>query len=223
MQNEFDQFNDKEAFIRYEENLKFKIQSPNITDEEKVNYKKQMSIMKLMSNGANKVGSMAGDGLKSVFSNVSSVSGSALHETVYGIGKFFGHNFGPWEAVRISSKIGKFAKFGVPVICTTIELAQTIRQDRKEEKRWDAIRAAKLQFNEEFRKSIGNVRAQLENEFSRILGNYNKVLDDINNQKINLISLSQKNKQLIQTVKEIDAEYVDFIEILDNKNEATSE
>lgn len=223
MQNEFDQFNDKEAFIRYEKNLELKIQSPNITDEEKVNYKKQVSIMKLMSDGANKVGSMAGDGLKNVFSNVSSVSGSALHETVYGIGKFFGYKFGPWEAVNIASKVGKFAKFGVPVIVTAFDIWQSCRQDKQEEKRWNAIKAAKHQFNEEFRKSLGNVRAQLENEFSKIIDNYNKVLDDINNQKINLVSLSQKNKQLIQTVKEIDAEYVDFIEILDNKNEATSE
>jgi hypothetical protein len=46
--------------------------------------------------------------------------------------------------------------------------------------------------------------------------NYNNVLAEINKQKLDLASISQKNKQLIQKVKEIDAEYVDFIEILDD-------
>jgi uncharacterized protein YllA (UPF0747 family) len=76
--------------------------------------------------------------------------------------------------------------------------------------------AAKQQFNEEFRKNLGAIRFQLDKEFGKIVDNYNNVLAEINKQKLDLASISQKNKQLIQKVKEIDAEYVDFIEILDD-------
>ena len=220
MQDEFDHFNDKEVFVQYEKSLDMKIQSPNLTDEEKKSYEQQKLIMKLMSDGANKVSSMAGDGLKLFGGKVSDVAGSQLHNAVYGIGKFFGYKFGPWEAVKIAGRVGKVAKFGVPVIAAGFDIWMTMRENKKEDERLKAIAAAKRQFNEEFRKEIGKVRDQLDNEFSKIVNNYNKVQEEINQQKKNLISISQKNKQLVQQIKDIDAEYVDFIEIIDdNKTE----
>ena len=216
MQDEFDQFNNKEVFTRYEESLDFKIQSPNITEEERKSYEQQKFIMKLMSDGANKVSSMAGETLKFFGGKVSDVSGTALHEAIYGIGKFFGHKFGPWEAVKIAGRVGKFAKFGVPIAAAAFDMWLTWRQEKQEEKRAAAIVAAKQQFNEDFRKNLGAIRSQLDKEFGKIVDNYNNVLAEINKQKLDLASISQKNKQLIQKVKEMDAEYVDFIEILDD-------
>jgi hypothetical protein len=172
--------------------------------------------MKLMSDGANKVSSMAGESLKFFGGKVSDVSGTALHEAIYGIGKFFGHKFGPWEAVKIAGRVGKFAKFGVPIAAAAFDMWLTWRQEKQEEKRAAAIVAAKQQFNEDFRKNLGAIRSQLDKEFGKIVDNYNNVLAEINKQKLYLASISQKNKQLIQKVKEIDAEYVDFIEILDH-------
>ena len=90
------------------------------------------------------------------------------------------------------------------------------KQEKQEEKRAAAIVAAKQQFNEEFRRNLGAIRSQLDKEFGKIVDNYNNVLAEINKQKLDLASISQKNKQLIQKVKEMDAEYVDFIEILDD-------
>ena len=220
MQEEFDHFNEKEVFVQYEKDLDMKIQSPNLTDEEKKSYEQQKLIMKLMSDGANKVSSMAGEGLKLFGGKVSDVAGSQLHNAVYGIGKFFGYKFGPWEAVKIAGRVGKFAKFGVPVIAAGFDFWMTMRENKKEDDRIRAITAAKRQFNEEFRTEIGKIRVQLDNEFNKIINNYNKVQEDINQQKRNLISISQKNKELVQQINDIDAEYVDFIEIIDdNKTE----
>ena len=219
MQDEFDQFNNKEVFVKYEQNLDVKIQSPNLSDEEKKSYEQQKLIMKFMSDGANKVSSMAGEGLKLFGGKVSDVAGSQLHEVVYGIGKFFGHKFGPWEAVRIAGRVGKFAKFGVPAIATGFEIWMEMRAEKKENERQKAIVAARRQFNEEFRKEIEKIRTQLDKEFSKIVDNFNKVQDNINQQKKNLVSVSQKNKQLIEQINSIDAEYVDFIEIIDSGHE----
>ena len=217
MQDEFDHFNDKEVFVQYEKSLDMKIQSPNLTDEEKKGYEQQKLILKLMSDGANKVSSMAGEGLKLFGGKVSDVAGSQLHNAVYGVGKFFGYKFGPWEAVRIAGRVGKFAKFGVPAIAAGFDIWMKMRENRKEEERMKAIVAAKRQFSEEFRIEIGKVRELLDQEFGKIINNYNKVQEEINQQKINLISISQKNKQLGQQIRDIDAEYINFIEEIDDK------
>lgn len=219
MQDEFDQFNNKEVFVKYEQDLDIKLQSPNLSEEEKKSYQQQKLIMKFMSDGANKVSSMAGEGLKLFGGKVSDVAGSQLHEVVYGIGKFFGHKFGPWEAVKIAGRVGKFAKFGVPAIAAGFEVWMELRAEKKENERQKAVVAARRQFNEEFRKEIGRIRTQLDREFIKIIDNFNKVQENINQQKKNLVSVSQKNKQLIEQINSIDAEYVDFIEIIDSNNE----
>ena len=118
--------------------------------------------------------------------------------------------------MKIAGRVGKVAKFGVPIAAAAFDMWLTWRQEKQEEKRAAAIVAAKQQFNEEFRRNLGAIRSQLDKEFGKIVDNYNNVLAEINKQKLDLASISQKNKQLIQKVKEMDAEYVDFIEILDD-------
>ena len=54
-------------------------------------------------------GQNAGTGWKAIF-KLGTYSGSDAHKTVLQVGKFFGHKFKPWEAVKTASKIGKFGK-----------------------------------------------------------------------------------------------------------------
>ncbi|MGL5981081.1 MAG: LeoA/HP0731 family dynamin-like GTPase [Phocaeicola sp.] len=54
-------------------------------------------------------GNNAGTGWKAIF-KLGTYSGSDAHKAVLQVGKFFGHKFKPWEAVKTASKIGKFGK-----------------------------------------------------------------------------------------------------------------
>jgi small GTP-binding protein len=70
-------------------------------------------------------------------------AGSQLHTTVYSVGKFFGHNFRPWEAVNITKNIGNvakgvstFAKILGPllsVVSIGFEIADTIKEQQQAE------------------------------------------------------------------------------------------
>ena len=53
--------------------------------------------------------SNAETGWQAIF-KLSSYSGSNTHQAILKIGHFFGHKFKPWEAVKLTSKVGQFGK-----------------------------------------------------------------------------------------------------------------
>ena len=54
-------------------------------------------------------GPNAGKGWNAIF-KLGSYSGSNAHQTILKVGHTFGHKFKPWEAVKLSSKVGQFGK-----------------------------------------------------------------------------------------------------------------
>ena len=54
-------------------------------------------------------GPNAGNGWNAIF-KLGSYSGSNAHQTILKVGHAFGHKFKPWEAVKLSSKVGQFGK-----------------------------------------------------------------------------------------------------------------
>lgn len=85
---------------------------PNISSERKSNLGKYASSAQkfgdfLLKNSLN---SNAGTGLSALL-KASSFSGSTSHKVIYEVGKFFGHKFKPWEAVKLAGKVGKAGKF----------------------------------------------------------------------------------------------------------------
>lgn len=49
-----------------------------------------------------------------------------------------------------------------------------------------------------------------------IKNSYDEKLDDLNNQKIEIINLSDSNEKLKAAISKLDSEYIDFIEIIEN-------
>ena len=60
------------------------------------------------------------------------------------------------------------------------------------------------------------MKNQIEQELrNNIYQNIDKIIDDFEHKKIEILQQTTKNKAISQKINELDAEYVDFIEIID--------
>lgn len=216
---EMSEFSGKEALVKYTESIDAKINSPSISVEEKKSLTTQRnSLTYLLKQGANKVSSMAPE-VNSLSSGISAASGSTLHEGVLTIGHLFGKSFKPWQAVRWASNIAKVAKFGIPVLATGLDIWMQVREDKRENERIEQIKSDKNQFVTTYQCEINKIKSQFEDYLHTILENYANKRDEINKSKDELITLSTRNEELGRSIKDLEGEYVDFIEIIDGDEE----
>ena len=213
---EINEFSDKDALVKYADSIDGKINSPSVSIEEKKSLTMQKKSLDLLRQGANKVSGMA-PGVDKLFGGISGASGSTLHEVVLNVGHFFGKSFKPWEAVRWASNIAKVAKFGIPVITAGIDIWMQFREDNKENERLEQIKASKSQFVTGYQSEVNKVKTQFENYLNSVLGNYANKRNEINKSKDELIQASKRNERLEKDIKNLEGEYVDFIEIIDGK------
>lgn len=212
LMSDMDNFGNKESLLSFKNNLESKIKSPSISLDEKNNLENQKKFLDFLTTGAPKVSQMAGvESLKGIAQS----SGSQLHKSIYDIGKFFGHKFEPWGAVKIASNIGKFAKFGIPVLTTAALIGFAIYEDKQEKKRIKQIDAAKNQLNADLRSEIKTIRRSIEEDFKNsVIKNYKEKLQEVNQIKFEFANKISKNENMKKYLKDLDAEYVDFIEII---------
>ncbi|MBR8769693.1 GTPase Der [Porphyromonas levii] len=211
---EINEFSGKEALVRYEKDLDRKIDSPTISIEEKKSLEKQRECLRYLSKGATKVSEMA-PGVTSLTSGISKASGSTLHNIVKSVGHFFGKSFKPWQAVRWASNIAKFAKFGMPIVTTGFDIWMQCREDKKENKRLEQIKVAKDQFRTCYQGEINKVKELFESYLNSVIENFVNKRNEINQSKDELIKTSKRNDEISKLIKELEGEYVDFIEIID--------
>jgi len=134
------------------------------------------------------------------------VAGSDAHKTVYEVGKFFGKNFKPYEAVKMADKIGKVGTFlsKISVFLPLITAGIEEYQERKYEKEL-------LEAKNEVRKSYAEVANEVRNNF---LKQFNKFLEETYNYEI------ENTTQLLNIVREEDEtnkkEIKELKELLEN-------
>ncbi len=209
LMEEMSEFIHKDSMEMYMSNINSKIASPDISDYERKNLEGQRKFLDLLSQGGQKVSSMSG--IQSL-SGIAQASGSQMHNVVYSVGKFFGHNFKPWEAVNTAAKIGKIGKFGIPVITTAISIGLDIKQKRAEDKRIKEIKAARDNYDANVRKSIKDTRRKLEDEVrNSILANYDNKLNEISQMKLELGRTISSNKAIQEKIAELAALYDYFL------------
>lgn len=215
---EMSEFSGKEALVKYAESIDAKINSPSISIEEKKSLTMQRDSLSYLKQGANAVSGMA-PGVNSLSGGISAASGSTLHEGVLTIGHFFHKSFKPWQAVRWASNIAKVAKFGIPVLVAGLDIWMQISEDKRENKIIEQIKSAKNQFVTTYQCEINKIKSQFEDYLHIILENYANKRDEINKSKDELITLSTRNEELGRSIKDLEGEYVDFIEIIDGNEE----
>lgn len=214
--SEINEFGEKDSLVKYSDELDAKISSPTISIEEKKSLTMQKKSLELLKLGGAKVSSLAPD-VNSLFGGVSQASGSSLHEIVLNVGHFFGKSFKPWQAVRWASNIAKVAKFGIPVIATGIDIWMQFREDSKENQRLNQIKDSRNQFVTTYQTEINKIKSKFEHYLNYVLENYVNKRNEINRSKEVLIQTSKRNDQISHAINELEGEYVDFIEIVDNE------
>lgn len=216
LQNEINEFAQKDALVKYEDSLDARINSPQISVQEKANLNKQKTALGLLKSASEGVGKFA-PGVNDFFGGISQASGSQLHEFVKGAGHFFGKSFKPWEAVRWASNIAKFAKFGIPIATAGIDIWFQFRENKKENERMQQIKDSKDQFITGYQGAVNNIKEQFMNYLQKVLENYNNKRNEINLSKDELIKASQQNQKFQKSIEDLEGEYIDFIEIIDNE------
>ena len=168
---EVEKFGNRDTLAKYIDSIDSKLNSPNISIEERNNLNYQKKALSWLKKGATKIGDMA-SGVNNAFGGISSASGSQLHNIVLNVGHFFGKSFRPWEAVRWASNIAKVAKFGIPVITAGIDIWMQLRDDKKEDERLRQIKESKNQFITGYQGELNKVKSQFENYLNNVLENY---------------------------------------------------
>ena len=211
---EMQQFGSKEAIQIYADQIEQNLKSPEISLAERANFEKQKNILSWIKKGGSKLGDLT-PGIDSIFSGISSASGSDMHNIVYNVGHFFGKKFKPWEAVRISSKIGKIAKFGIPVLTCAIEVCIAISDNREANKIMNELNAAKNKFITEYQSQINNAIDKLHSELDVVNNNYNLKRSELSEMREDLLTTISRNQSMMQEVDELKRECTDFIEIIE--------
>lgn len=210
---ELDDFENKEAVILYQESITKKLEMPNLSPSQRNSLEKQKSIISFLHKGSNEIVKQTVK--NSLESGLKTVSGSNAHKAVYEIGKFFGHKFKPWGAVKIAGNIGKFAKYGGAAL-SVITTGLDIWNYHKEEKRNKEIQVAKNQFNDRIRSYVGGIVDSLKMSFNEYLINsFDSKILELDNQKMEIIQLESQNTKFSDVINKLDAEYIDFIEIIE--------
>lgn len=214
LMSEMENFGSRESLLLFEKNLDARINSPSISLEERKNLEKQKTFLNYLSEGGAKIAQMSG--VNSLNGGISQAAGSQAHTMIYDVGKFFGHKFKPWEAVKTASNLGKVAKFGIPVVTTLASIGLDFYTKNKEEKRAKEIVVAKNQLNADLRSKIKSIRCEIEKNFNlSVITNYKDKLEEVDRMKMEISNSMSKNENIKKALLELDAEYVDFIEIVE--------
>ncbi len=99
------------------------------------------------------------------FLNATNVAGSNLHHVVYGVGKFIGVDFKPWQAVGIAKDLANFTMFLGPVLAV-VGAGLDAHSMQKEAERQDKMAEARQAITSQFIAIAKN----LENQIEKLLG-----------------------------------------------------
>ena len=164
-----------------------------------------------MSTGAN-----AGSGWSAIF-KLGTYSGSNTHKAVLTVGHFFGHKFKPWEAVKITGKIGQVGKF-LGIAGAVVGVVTQIISDKQEEKAERQLREARCNIRNSFSDAADAINMEFDkNTQMWVEENYNSKIAEIDsniNELKNLVksktkeydeyqSLLKRTRNLIERIHEI--------------------
>jgi small GTP-binding protein len=216
MAEEVREFQSLDSLRQFEQNIEIQLKSPKLSEEERNNMGSQRKMVQWLTQGGRTIVEKSGG--TSFLGGISEVAGSQLHKGVYDVGKFFGHNFKPWEAVRISSKIAKFGQYGVPFIASAISMYLDIRSDNEELENLKLLDNAKKQFVSDVKNQLNKIKEEIQEELRKnIYHNIDQIINEFERKKIDILQQTNKNKATSKSINELDGEYVDFIELINGE------
>ncbi|MFN6496018.1 MAG: GTPase [Nostoc sp. DedQUE01] len=96
------------------------------------------------------------------FLNATNVAGSNLHHVVYGVGKFIGVDFKPWQAVGIAKDIANFTVVLGPIL-SVVGAGLDAHSMQQEAERQDKMAEERQKITSQFIAIAKNLESQIEN------------------------------------------------------------
>ena len=98
-------------------------------------------------------------------------AGSQAHKLIYGVGKFFGASFKPWQAARIASNFGKIGRVLGP-LGAVLQVFGQITEERMEESERIKLNNARSDTRALYWDSASDVRTQFASEFEQFMEDF---------------------------------------------------
>jgi len=116
------------------------------------------------------------------------VSGSEAHKVIYNVGKFFGHNFKPYEAVKYASKLGKIGQI-VGKVSLVLPFLVAGVEEYQEHKYAKKIKEERQKIRKSYDDIASNIKTSFQERFDEFLqvsyhmeiGDTKTIIDGIRN------------------------------------------
>ncbi|AUT03758.1 GTPase [Nostoc sp. CENA543] len=143
------------------------------------------------------------------FLNASNLAGSNLHHVVYGVGKFIGVDFKPWQAVGIAKDLANFTVFLPPVIAVAGAVAD-FHAMQQEAERKDKMAEARREITSRLISAAKSLENQIDSIFRdvdlQIYGEIDKQIAAARQHEENAIAVSNTwVRQLTQIRQDFDS------------------
>lgn len=131
------------------------------------------------------------------------VSGSDAHKTVYTVGKFFGKNFKPYEAVKYADKIAKVGSV-LSKVAIVLPIAAAGYEEYQEKKDNEKLLKARQEARKTFDDGAQEIENSFQKQFQKLLEeSYDVELKSVSNLMLSLRDekkLKDKNVHLLETI-----------------------
>lgn len=148
----------------------------------------------LLGKGAERFGLPGG-----LMTGTREMAGSAGHQLIYNVGKMFGKNFKPWEAVKMAKGLGQALAF-VGIAMSAYEIYEQVNEDAKAEEK-------QRQFEQQLQEARAQIRSLADAMVAQLQEIYQKeyalpvigvILERLNAARDRILAQEANNKELVE-------------------------
>ena len=148
----------------------------------------------LLGKGAERFGLPGG-----LMTGTREMAGSAGHQLIYNVGKMFGKNFKPWEAVKMAKGLGQALAF-VGIAMSAYEIYEQVNEDAMADEK-------QRQFEKQLQEARAQIRALADAMAAQLLETYQKeydlpvigdILERINAGRDRILAQEASYKELVE-------------------------
>ncbi len=149
---------------------------------------------RLLSKGTERFGLPGG-----LMTGTREMAGSVGHQLIYNVGKMFGKNFKPWEAVKMAKGLGQALAF-VGIALSAYEIYEQVNENAKADEK-------QRQFEQQLQEARAQIRALADAMVAQLLEVYQKeydlpvigvILERLNAERDRILAQEASNKELVE-------------------------
>ena len=119
------------------------------------------------------------------------VSGSEAHAIIYNVGKFFGHNFKPYEAVKYADKVAKVGSI-IGKVAIVLPFLIAGYEEYAESKYAEKIKKERQKVREAYDEIASNIKSSFQKQFDELLTESYDI--ELNNTKTIIVGIRDSEK-----------------------------